>query len=214
MRAICICLLILCTFNAIAQKEKRKQYAAPQLVVNFHPLALLNPDQRLMFGAERRLNSRLSVLGDVGVIVRSGYLDEAHSANGFELRPAIRYYYSRKNTGFVQGQIHYRLANYKLHDWLGYDCVNGVPAYEKLQQFSFQKSQVGAAIVTGGTERLGRHWQIDVSVGLGLVYRTQKVTGETQCCYFPEGNFFGNTQQPNAWIPVVPVAVKLGYVIK
>ncbi|RPD50920.1 DUF3575 domain-containing protein [Paracnuella aquatica] len=216
MKKICCVVLLLWALGAAAQKAPlgRPKYTPHNLVVTINPLAMFNADHRLMMGVEHRFSSRFSLVGDVGLVVQSSYLDEAKKARGFELRPALRYYYTRQGAGYVQGQLHYRLMNYDLHGWLGQNCVNGVPTYEKLQDFTFQKSQAGAAVVTGGTERLGKHWLLDVSVGLGLVYRQQKVKDEPNCCYMPTDNFFGNTTQNNMWLPVVPISVKLGYVIK
>jgi hypothetical protein len=216
MKKICCVVLLLWALGAAAQNEKtgRPKHPPHNVVVTFNPLALLNTDQRLMFGAEYRIKERISLVADAGVVVNSGYMTQQGKTNGIELRPALRYYYSRQGSGFIQGQLHYRAVNYKLHDWLGMACVNGVPTYEKLQDFTFQKQQAGAALVTGGTERLGKHWLLDVSVGFGLVYRTQEVKGAENCCYLPPDNFFGNASQNNMWLPIVPISVKLGYVIR
>jgi hypothetical protein len=208
-------LLLLCMAgNAQRSEQAKAPLAQHQVVIGVNPLPLVNVDQAVLLGVEYRFRSRWSVVGDVGYIGNSRYLEENGKTRGFEVRPAMRYYYSRNGLGYVQGQLLYRRVNYRLTDWLGKNCVNGVPTFEQLQEFRFQKQNVGAAIVLGSIQELSPRWLVDISLGLGLQHRTHNLKAGANSCYVPRGGLFRTAIQDDIWLPTMPIAVKLAYVIQ
>lgn len=216
MKIFCCFLLMLLGINTAAQEDAQQYFKKPPyiLAVNINPLTLINADQRMMAGVERHLKGRWAAVFDAGIVVHSNYIDNARQTNGFELRPALRYYYDHGFASYIQVQAQYRLVRYQMHDWLGKDCVNDVPAYERLQDFIYQKQQIGGAFVTGGIIKLGQRLLFDISVGIGAQYRSYKVADEEACCYIPLAGFWGNRQAEDAWVGILPTTLKLVYVIK
>ncbi len=216
MKTFFLFLLLLPATISTAQSLKPVPAKRPlqEWVISINPVTLISYDKRVMFGVERRFAPRWSVLADAGAVLSSSYIQSAERARGFELRPALRYYPDKELSAYIQGQLQYRFVRYGLHDWLGKDCVAGVPAYEQLQDFDYQKTQFGGSLVTRGIVRLGMHWLLDISVGIGVQYRNQQVSSEANCCYVARTNIFGGPQQEDMLIPLFPMAVRLGYVIK
>jgi hypothetical protein len=152
--------------------------------VNISPLALVDQDNTAMAGGEYRFKNNLSVLADVGYVFHSSYIEEAKKTRGFSIRPAMRLYLGREHRKYVQLQASYKQANYTVHDWLGKESVNGVPAYFELQDFTYRKQVSTLSLMMGRMILLGSDdWFADVWVGLGLRYRKLGITGEENATY-------------------------------
>ena len=215
MRTLFCSLLLLCTLAVAAQGDSDVYLPGHRKAVSFNPLALANYDQMLMPGMEWRSRRQWSVVADVGIVVNSGYLREENTAGGFALRPALRYYHGRVDGGYIQMQFQYARVRYKLYDWLGKDCVDGVPAYERLQHFVYRKQTFSAAFVAGRLLELGPHWFVDISAGLGVQQRVQGLAGGEACCFVPQTTTFANRRaQERSLLPIVPVAAKLVYTMR
>ncbi len=215
MKTIVCSLLLFCSFAVVAQGDPDVYLPRHRLAVSFNPLALANFDQMVMPGMEWRFRRQWSVVTDLGLVVKSGYLQEQNTASGFALRPALRFYHGRSERVYIQMQLQYAAVRYKLYDWLGKDCIDGVPAYERLQHFRYRKQTFSAAFVAGKQLELGPKWFIDISAGLGAQQRVQGLTGEENCCFIPQTNTFTTRRaQERALLPIVPLAVKLVYALQ
>lgn len=175
-----LCLL----FSARAAAQAKVDNLTYQAAVNVSPLALVDTDNTAMAGGEYRFNNKWSLLADVGYIFHSSYIEESKKARGFNFRPAARLYFGRTMTRYFQVQAFYKEVNYTVHDWLGKEAVNGVPAYSQLQDFQYRKQVTALSFMTGRMILLGSEdWFADIYVGLGLRYRKLGLVGEENAVY-------------------------------
>lgn len=227
MKTCCLLLmgLLFCQLVCMAQKDsivKKEGYVYGGVVyrqtmnyktsLNISPLALLNVDNEVMAGLEHRLAPNWSFALDAGVIFDSYYLSEIKKAWGFEVRPAVRYYYDEHQRTYLQTQLFYKQVDYGFHDWLGKDAVNRVPAYEKLQDFTFRKKVLSLSFQFGALLPLSDQFFIDIYGGLGGRYKDQGVT-ESNAVYttIEDGSLI---RGPKVWTICMPVGAKICYIIK
>lgn len=183
--------------------------------IGWSPLALIDPfDRSVLLTGSYRLKENLAVLTDAGFIFTSSYLNNATKTRGFQVKPALRFYYGRQLRTFVQLQALYKQVDYSLYDWLGKNCVNEVPAFEQLQHFKFRKKVVGLNIIPGLLAPIGRRWFLEFYAGLGWRYKTQGVRNEPNNCYNLDFAFLGSVYRDNVSSVSIPTGVKLLYRIE
>lgn len=181
--------------------------------VNFSPLALVNTDNQVMVGIERRLGNNWAYAVDAGFVFSSYYINKMEGAKGFELRPAIRYYKDRHKREYFQAQVFYKMVDYKFHDWLGKDVVNRTPSYEKLQDFTFRKKVWSLSLMAGEIIPLSGNVFMEVYGGIGARYKEQAPT-ERNAIYFRIEERNSSIYDPKIWTVCAPVGVKLSLIIK
>ena len=181
--------------------------------VSISPLVLANTDGQLMAGIEHRSGKNWAYAIDVGYIFSTYYLSDIKKAKGFELRPAIRYYYRKSKRSYWQAQFFYKRVDYQFRDWLGKDVVNGTPSYERLQEFSFRKNVLSLSFMNGAIIPLSDHIFLDLYGGVGARYKEQAIT-EANSLYEPVERETPLIYGPKVWSICAPVGVKLSFVLK
>lgn len=180
--------------------------------VNVSPFALVDIDHGVMVGGEYRFRRNLSVSLDLDYIFYSNYYQEAKESKGFNVRPAFRYYFGKRLHEFVQLQAFYKRVNYSMHGWLDKDCVNNVSSYSQLQDFTFKKNVTGVNLMVGDILPLSNKLYFDIGVGLGVRFKTHKIT-EPNACFPPQSNNFMNRFSEEATSFSLPFSVKLAYIV-
>ena len=179
--------------------------------VSVSPLAVIGMDYTALFGVEHRLKNKLSLTLDLGYVFYSTYLGRTvvNGTSGFNVRPGIKVYGKADKRSYVQFTIFYKHVNYKVYDWLGMGCVNGIPTYEKLQDFTFRKKTVSFNAISGRIFRLTDHILLEVYGGLGVKIKDQHPTEAAACYLNNEGGIFGRAFQEHRVSANVPVGVKM-----
>ena len=187
----------------------------PEILARFNVLGLIDPfDRNFSTGVEVRFNPQWSAGTDAGYIFYSKYLMDAKRTSGFIVRPFIRHYYKKSKRSFVEAEFHYKMANYKLEDWLGREVVNGVPAYEELKEFTFRKQALGFHLKIGKVNTLSKNKKllIEYYVGMGIRKKWNKsLEGDYR---LREGLFSIHKTDPQYTGLAVPMGARLLYKIK
>ncbi len=160
------------------QQETEKAPFQKNIIVRVNFAGLLDfYDQNISLGAEYPFNPQWSAGIDAGYIFQSEYIRENTGVKGMILRPFIRYYFKEKRTGFLEANLHYKNVVYKVKDWIGRDITNGIPAYEELSIFDFNKNVYGINVVIGNKWNLDKknnRIKLEPYAGLGARIRRQK----------------------------------------
>ena len=192
-------LILFVALNSHAQEAEEKVRVRTDKFLRFNFFGMLDPfDHNMTFGYEHPLSNHLAVAMDAGWIFYSQYFSNATSTNGILLRPALRFYPRAEGRGFLEAELHYKMVDYTLEDWIGRDCDNNVPSYDEFTTFSYRKKSYGFHLrggVKGALDREKRFW-IEVSGGLGIRWREQGLHNEPNSCYNRVETFF-NSQGPN-----------------
>lgn len=177
--------------------------------ITFNPSVLIATDNTAMLGVERQLPHHLSLALDAGYIFATYYIQNntLKGTSGFTVRPALKYY-NTSGKGFLQFQVSYKQVNYKLEDWLGKDCVNGTPAYEKFQAFTFRKKDLSFNAMAGELFRFSNTVFLELYGGLGAKLKHQQPT-EASACYQNANGFTFNLLQEETTTINVPMGLKL-----
>lgn len=184
--------------------------------ISISPLALADLDHTLLLTGEYRFNNKLALVTDVGYIFASDYIGDEKKTWGFNFRPSLRMYYGKRNKGYLQAQAFYKMATYTLYDWVGKDCVNGVPSYEKQMEFDYRKKVTGFNIIAGGVLPISKshQWLIDLYGGLGFRYKTHQMVDEKNTCYNLNSGMFLDLYGDELTTLSVPMGLRLTYVLK
>jgi len=166
-----------------------------------------------MFNYEYRLKKKLALVSDVGFIFYSEYMSNASKTIGFTFRPSVRFYLDHRNSFYLQPQILYKMVVYTIHDWLDKETVNGVPAYQQLQDFKYGKYVVGGNLIIGGVLPIGRKVFFDLYAGLGLRHKTNRIIGEPKSSYTKTTGLFADLYTDGITVPSVPAGLKVIYLI-
>ena len=214
MKIFATLLLAAATLSLSAQNSKPP--VVYKKAVSFSPLALADIDHMVMLTGEYRLNPKVALLTDVGYIFASDYRSMIKKTSGFNIRPAIRMYHGKRNKGYLQAQAFYKMATYTLHDWVGKDCVNGVPAYEQEMDFDYRKKVVGFNIIAGTLLPLSRDskWFIDLYGGLGFRHKTHRMVDEANGCYNLNSGSFLDLYNDEMTTLSLPMGVRITYVLQ
>lgn len=195
--------------GAFSQSEESKQPG--NVFVRFNFLGLLDVvDQNLSTGIEYRFRPQWSTGSDVAWIFNSRYFYEGKSANGFLVRPFIRYYPRKNGVGFLEAELHYKFVSYKIEDWVGRNPVNGVPSYQEFARFNYNKDAIGIHFKGGTQVDLSRdkRLRLEFIFGIGVRWKWQ---GAKNVVY---ENFGWELDNQNRSFPVVPCTIRLIYSVK
>lgn len=213
MKLILTLLLAAATLSLTAQTNRGP--VVYKQAISLSPLALADIDHTVMLTGEYRPNPKVGLLVDAGYIFASEYRSNIKRTAGFNIRPAVRMYHGRRNRGYLQAQAFYKMADYTLNDWIGKDCVDGVPAYQKLEDFTYRKNVMGFNIIAGGVLPLSpsHKWLVDLYGGLGFRSKKHKVVNEPDGCYDLNTGGFFNFEVDGTSISL-PMGVRITHVIK
>jgi hypothetical protein len=214
MKTFLLLLALATAFTVTAQKSKPP--VIYKKAISISPLALADLDHTLLLTGEYRFNNKLALVTDVGYIFASDYIGDVKTTWGFNIRPSLRMYYGKRNKGYLQAQAFYKMATYTLHDWVGKDCVNGVPTYEQQMDFDYRKKVAGFNVIAGGILPLSKSgkWLIDLYGGLGFRYKTHEMVGEGNDCYNLNSGSFLDLYNDEMTTLSVPMGVRLTYVLQ
>jgi hypothetical protein len=180
--------------------------------VNVSPFSLVDIDHGVMVGAEYRFKKNFSVSLDADYIFYSNYYQEAKESKGFNLRPAVRYYFGKRLHEFLQLQTFYKQVNYSMHGWLGKDCVNDVSSYSQLQDYTFKKTVTGVNLMVGDILPLSDKLYFDLGIGLGVRYKRLHIDEENSCVP-PQPNNLINRFSDKVTSLSLPFSMKLAYIV-
>lgn len=194
----------------------QKQVVLPYTTaVSFSPLALADGDRAVMIGGEYRLKQHWAIVADAGYVFTSNYFDAIKKVSGINARSSIRYYYGRHKQEFLQAQIMYKHINYSMYDWLGKNCVNDVPAYDELQDFTFRKKVWGFNMIAGEIIPIfSNQFFLEIYAGIGVRYKRQDIANVDNACYDYDQIGTVNVYNDKVWMPSIPFSIKLAYVVK
>lgn len=184
--------------------------------VSLNPTVLLATDLTAMVGAEHRLPHRLAVVLDAGYIFDTYYIQtpEMKGVSGFQLRPGLKWY-NKRQKGFFQFQVAYKQVDYKMDDWLGKACVDGVPAYEQWQRFTYRKTALSFNVLAGELFRITDNVLLELYAGLGVKIKNQRPTEKDACYRNNWGEaFVFNTFQEHTVTANLPIGIKVLVPIK
>ena len=185
--------------------------------VSVNPFMLIGEDITFMVGAEQQLKDKLSVVMDVGYVFQSEYfngMDVMKGVSGFNLRPGIKFYTKETKRSYLMAQLFYKQVGYKVYDFLGKDCVNGVPTFEQLQDFTYRKRTISMNFIAGKYYHLSDMLLFELYGGIGVKSKNQKPTEKNSCyCNNDRGIIFSKFQE-QITMPNFPVGFKLVYIIK
>jgi hypothetical protein len=207
-----VCLLA--AWEAAAQTPKTDSLYTKALIIS--PLALADIDNTAILGGEYRFRDNMAILADVGYVFYSSYLDRENvkKTRGFTIRPAFRFYYGKQLSRYFQIQAFHKQVDYTIHDWLGKESVNGVPAYEQLQDFIYRKKVTALSFMMGRMIPLhSDKWFADIYLGMGLRYRQLGVAGEENSTYTLNRGLFGPPQDKLLTLHV-PLGIRIAHTIK
>jgi hypothetical protein len=163
-----------------AQKYKNKEVDIQKkdFFLRWNATSLLDPlETNFSMGAEYRLRDNVSVSLDAAYVFFSQYYSRFDDlkANGFIIRPAVRYYFDSDIRGYFEGEFHFKQMNYQFTDWLQKDIADGVPSYQELTNFKQRKQVFAFNFKLGYLAKLSsnnRFW-LDPYMGIGVKYRKQ-----------------------------------------
>lgn len=213
MKILLTLLLAAATLSLSAQKNK--PLVVYKKAISLSPLALADIDHTVLLTGEYRLKPNLALLADAGYIFASDYRSNIKKTTGFNIRPSVRMYHGKRNKGYLQAQAFYKMVDYTITDWIGKDCVDGVPAYEKLEDFTYRKNVMGFNIIAGGLLPLSpsHKWLIDLYGGLGIRVKNHKVVNEPDGCYELNNGGFFNFEMNGTTISV-PLGLRITHVLQ
>lgn len=179
--------------------------------VSFNPIVLAATDNTAMAGVEHRLRNRLALLLDAGYIFSTYYVQagERNGVGGFTFRPGLKLYGKHGNDDFIQFQISYKQVDYKFYDWLGKACVNGVPTYEQLQQFSYRKKTLSFNVLAGQLFRLSDAFLLELYGGAGIKIKNQRPVERGACYRNNERGFIYSPFRERSVSVNLPLGVKI-----
>lgn len=226
MRILFVSALLLAGFiRADAQKYNGRQRDPKPSVeylsaIHFNPFALVQIDFTILAGVEYRPKPGIGLVTEIGYIFASGYLGNdgngaADPASGFIIRPSARFYVNDRKTFYLQPQIFYKQVTHKQSDWIGKDCVNGIPSYEAFEDYKYRRQVFGGNATAGVLVPLSRKQTsfIDFYFGLGVRYKTGKIVQQPRSCIEEDINGTVFTSEDGTF-PSLPLGIKLVFAIQ
>lgn len=180
MQAIRFVLLLTlsCWLGSVAA-QKKEPYIMPAgtWLLRINPLGIVDPiETNFSLGTEYRFQKTVAASLDVAYVMQSLNMQNAKDSRGVIVRPAIRKYFDPGLNTFVEAELHYKMIESTLEDWVGRKTVNGVPAYQEFKRFHFKKKVAGFHFKLGVQESLVQQkwlW-LEAYAGLGLRHRWQE----------------------------------------
>jgi hypothetical protein len=143
------------------------------------PLTLLDPvETSFSAGADVKVASRISVGGDAAwYFARNMANNEWKPLNGFSLRPTVRFYTSQRLNFFAEAVFMYKYTSRPDEGWLGMDCVNGIPSYEKFGKYRFVKNIYDFSVRWGLRTPISsnRKFFLEYYMGIGTGMKVQNI---------------------------------------
>jgi len=208
-------LLLLAFPLCVYAQDSRIPFTEKKTAVSINPLALIGIDFTVMAGFEHKLSSKLYMSNEAGYIFASQYITDGESTSngkGFIIRPSLKWFVAKDNKFYLQPQVFYKQVTHKMYDWVGKNPVNGIPAYEQLEEFRYRRKITGFNIVAGSVLPLDWNGKgyIDVYIGLGVRNKKNKVV-ESNTVYQRPTGIFNPTDE--GVFPSVPMGVRFIYAL-
>jgi len=205
--------LLLCATLCAAGQKLPIDY---KTALSFNPSVLVGTDYTAMVGIEHRISENTGLVLDAGYLFYSSYfeIERVRNTSGFSLRPGIRRYFGRRLKEYLQVQAYYKHANYFIYDWLGKECVNEVPSYEQLKEFTYRKQTLSFNLMAGELFQFSDRLAGELYVGIGIKIKRQGPT-ESNACYRNQANdVVFNMYRERSVGPNIPVGFKLLYLLQ
>lgn len=209
----------ICTQAQYKPKPKDYNYI---LTVRLSPLALIDPlENNLSAGVDIKISKRFSMGGDIAWFFARNSFNRAKQLNGFYVRPAIRFYTSDRLNFFVETVLMYKYTSRNEQGWIGMDCVNEIPSYEKFDNYRFVKNVYDLSIRGGIRQPVSSSGKLFLEFYFGIGAGTKNhfiKYEEINSCISPfQINSIGiiNNNLTGSFARVsVPMSVRLAYKIK
>lgn len=185
--------------------------------VRFNMLGLLDIfDGNVSFGGEYAFQPRWSVTTDLSFIFYSVYFQDSKGALGYNIKPGIRYYVADNRRGFLEAILFYKRVGYKTEGWLDEDVVNGIPAYQKFQDFTIRKQVAGINIQAGLQRSISadKLLRMEGYIGLGIRFKWRDIKNHPEASFNRSDSFFWRENNDYYVVPSVPFGIRLVYCIK
>lgn len=183
--------------------------------ISISPLLLLGPDYTVLAGYEHRIKPNLVLSPEIGFIAGSGYLSgtgNVRESLGFQVRPSVKFLPDVNRSFYLQPQLFYKVVNHRVYDWLGKECVDGVPAYEELTEFTYRRQAFAFNLIAGWMlPTKNRRMAFDLYIGIGIRHRRGHVANDEGCYNAFEMNLFMNENRGT--YPNLPAGVRLLFVL-
>ncbi|RXK61968.1 hypothetical protein ESA94_02845 [Lacibacter luteus] len=194
-------LLLLAAFIVHAELKAQKKSFSPLYQTQLHisPLGLLDViEHNVSAGFDTKVANRLYAGADVSAYFWSSTYSKP--LNGFAVRPMLRLYNKRLQTDYVELVLMYKRTALKEQGWLGMDCVNNVPSYEKFDTYKRIKEVYDISFRYGTRQPFfsSGKWFYECYFGIGIRHKQYTVKyNEANSCMLDNGevtlNFFGNS---------------------
>jgi len=210
-----IVLLFMAFPSCISAQFLRLPFTETKTAISLNPFTLAEIDYTIMAGFEYRLACKLYMSHEAGYIFASRYVADGESnsnGTGFIIRPSVKWFVSENDRFYLQPQVFYKQVTHTMYDWVGKNPVNGVPAYEQLQDFKYRRKITGFNMVAGFVSPIDRKAKgfIDVYFGLGVRNKKSLVV-EPNMVYERQVGIFNPTD--DGVFPSVPMGLRIIYVI-
>lgn len=216
MKKLFLLIILSVNYMLLSGQQQHKQPAFPWSV-RFNFTGLADPyDGNISIGAEYAVGSRLSVIADFAYIFYARFPSEILSASGVLIRPVIRYYMSNSPIIFFEAAPFYKHAGYKMEDWVGKDCINGIPAYKQYQKYIFRRRVLGLNLQAGIQAVLSKDkaLRLEFYTGLGIRIKWEDIKDDSRACPLGRQIFGGNNTKEPQVLPGFPQGIRLVYNFK
>lgn len=202
-------------FRAAAQ-ENPEPYSDYNWALRSNPLGLADfLDHNINLGTEFRFHKKWSFSTDLAYIFYSRFYNQSKGASGYMVKPAIRYYAVNRARLFFEWDIFYKHVGYKMEDWIGKNCVNGVPTFDMNTLFVLQKKVVGTNIKIGKQFNISedKRLKAEVYLGLGIRHRWSSIKNDPNACFRNGGLFGDEFINGPITLPGLPAGIRFIYVV-
>lgn len=181
-------LLSVSFFAFDTQAQYKPKHTDYNYLVNIRtsPFALLDPiENNLSIGADVKISKRFSTGADIAWFFARNFLNTPKQLTGFYIRPGIRYYTSNKLDFFAEAVFMYKYTSRNEEGWIGMDCVNEIPSYEKFDSYRFVKNVYDVSIRGGIRHPLSTSgklfFEYYFGIGVGTKIHTIKYNEINSC---------------------------------
>ncbi len=215
-------------FHAYAQPTDTTAIRRYQWVIKLAPLAIVDPDNTVQFGAEYIYDQRHSVQAELGY----GWHNFSLYANErdyrfrevWRSRAEWRTYWKRRGQyrtpfgGYWAVEAFYKQVNNRETNTIGRECQGGPCAYYQQLDTPITKYVSGSNLKLGFQNRFGSdpddRLLIDLYLGFGLRFRNVKrgvIPPDSDQWYYQSRDLFGSYERGRATLPNMTAGFKIGY---
>ena len=195
-------------------------------VVKFAPLALIDPDNAVEFGIERRLGNQQSAQVELGYgwqgmnLWQNSQNQRYTDKEVWRGRAEWRHYFDSRRQlrgNYIAIEGFYKQVNVRESGTVGVGCDGGPCQYYQIYSSPTEKYVWGGHVKFGNQSPLSfynRHWLIDWYVGLGIRRRTVERFGRPDGLnYYASGGYslFDSFSSATYVLPSMTLGVKVGY---